>query len=485
MISSLAYGLENEGSPDAPEGLPAEETDVLMGMRIEQAVESDDGLQITATGSTFDLRNDARILCSQRIPQERELLAIHLPASTMPWSLAKQNDFACKVAGTGIRMDIQGDSLIILTAERNTEVVFEGLFRPVYWTHKDGCYLLIDRHGGFGIFPASNSSSAPEWKWVDQDGQRGLPPALKNKQPQNLPSQPWRIVCNLIKGDEVWVSVFPPRPYNWQRSFEPLAHEGSDRPLEKYAYPSDELIRSAARYCKVFTVHSFIWPGGDYAPWRIPKFVPSDRQKFKRMCDSIHRNNMKLVFYLSPLYYSGNDLFGELRRVVAEYQADGFYFDGVSRDFRESYHIMRHGRRILGDDRILYVHCSSDPLGSRTIYCPFIDTYSDFILRGEAGLGGLSLDNFMRWVCSGYNISNSVGYWCHYGMGGGKDYDFRVPTSEDINASLDNEARIFRAEGTWKVQGVTTEGAMRNFDRKYYSKLEQLRRKAERRKHLD
>lgn len=483
ILSSTAFGELKADSPQRPEVLPTEESDVLMGMKVEPAVEDEGGLHITATGSMFTLRNDARILCSQRIPRQRMLLAIQLPKTTVPWTLADQNDFACRVAGNGIRVVIQGDSLIIIKAERKTELVLEGLFKPAYWTQKDGRYLLIDHDGGFGVYPTESRRSA-EWQWVDPDGHRGLPPPLSDQQPPNAtPQGPWRIMCNLNKGEEVWVSLFPPRPYNWHRSFEPLAHEGSDKPLEKYAYPSDELIRSAARFCKVFTVHSFIWPGGDHPPWRIPRFVPSDQQKFERMCDSIHQNNMKLVFYLSPRYYSGQDLFGELRRVLAEYKADGFYFDGVSRDFRESYRITRHARRILGDDRILYVHCSTDPLGSRTIYCPFIDTYADFILRGEAGFGTLSSDAFMRWVCSGYNISNSIGYWCHYGTGGQGGYDFRVPTDEDINAALDNRARIFRAEGTWKVQGNSPNGAIRVFDRQYYSKLEQHRQNVESREH--
>ena len=119
------------------------------------------------------------------------------------------------------------------------------------------------------------------------------------------------------KGEELWFSVFPPRPYNWARAYDDLmAHEGNEEP---YSYPSASLIRSTARFCKVMVVHSWFWPGGDRAPWRIPRFVPKDMEKFNQMRDEIHRNGMKLVPYFSPYYYSGD---GDWRQPVLDIAGD-------------------------------------------------------------------------------------------------------------------------------------------------------------------
>src|SRR5690606_2790198 len=118
--------------------------------------------------------------------------------------------------------------------------------------------------------------------------------------------------------------------------------------------------------------------------------------EFCRMRDEIHRNGMKLVPYFSPFYYSGDDFFGEVRRALDEYKVDGLYFDGVTMDFRTSYEIVRRTREMLGDERILFRHCTTDPLASPRVYCPFIDAYCDYIYRGEAGRADLELDDFLR-----------------------------------------------------------------------------------------
>jgi hypothetical protein len=138
--------------------------------------------------------------------------------------------------------------------------------------------------------------------------------------------------------------------------------------------------------------------------------------------------------------------------------------------------IIRLARQILGPDRILYVHCSSDPLGSTTVYCPFIDAYADFLLRGEAGRGDLSRDDFVRWVLSGYNISNAVGYWCYYGSTGKAGYVADDPTHEDIEVALKYEVRIPRTEVGFEVIWKEDSGHLDQFDKVYFGRLDQLRR---------
>ena len=279
------------------------------------------------------------------------------------------------------------------------------------------------------------------------------------------------------KGEELWFSVFPPRPYNWARAYDDLmAHEGNEEP---YSYPSASLIRSTARFCKVMVVHSWFWPGGDRAPWRIPRFVPKDMEKFNQMRDEIHRNGMKLVPYFSPYYYSGDDFFGEVKRALEEYKVDGFYFDGVSMDFPTSYEIVRKTREMLGDDRILFRHCTSDPLRSARVYCPFIDAYCDYIYRGEAGRAGLELDDFLRWTLRGYNISNAVGYWVYTGSTGKPGYVRQAPTRDHIDAALKHEVRLPRTEIGYEL-GLAWEpnnGHLEFFDKYYYGELAHLREK--------
>jgi hypothetical protein len=424
-----------------------------MGMKIDAIVGSGDEARVLTTGAEFVLTKTGRIRCYQRIPERREVADIELPAGTPPLRLERQNDFACGFSAQGMVVSFQGDSLVIIRADEDVKLDVTGLFKPAYQAEKQGKWLFIDGKGGFGIYPTG------EKKTISPD----------------VRQSPWAITYTMRKGEELWISVFPPRPYNWKRAYEDLmAHEGNEEP---YTYPSTALIQSSAKYCRVMVVHSWFWPGGDRAPWKIPAFVPKDRKEFDRVRDDLHRAGMKMVPYFSPYYYAGKDFFAEVWRALEEYKVDGLYFDGVTMDFRTSYEIVRRTREMLGDDRILFRHCTSDPLASARIYCPFIDTYCDYIYRGEAGRAGLELDDFLRWTLSGYNISNAVGYWVYTGSTGKPGYVRQAPTREHIDAALRHEVRIPRTEIGYELNLAwkPSDGHLEFFDKHYYGELARIR----------
>ncbi len=429
--------------------------EVLMGMRIEAIAQKEGAARVVTTGAEFLLGEGAQIRCFQRIPQRREVARIELPRGVLPLSVKHHSDFSCPVAGRGLDLVIQGDSLVILRTHKDVKLSVRGLFAPVYHAHKQGRWMFIDRQGGFGIYPAEPADTKP--------------PVFSES--------PWRVDYEMKAGEELWFSVFPPRPYNWKRAYEDLAaHEGNEKP---YCYPSNELIRSTARFCKVMVVHSWFWPGGDRAPWKIPRFVPDNMAEFVRTRSELHRNGMKLVPYYSPYYYCGDDFFGEIDRALREYKVDGLYFDGVATDFRAAYGIVRRARRMLGDDRILFIHCTSGSLASPRIYCPFIDTYADYIYKGEAGRANLELDDFLRWTLSGYNISNAVGYWVYTGSTGKPGYVRQAPTREHIDAALRHEVRLPRTEIGYELNlgWEPGDGHLDFFDKYYYGELARLREK--------
>jgi hypothetical protein len=122
------------------------------------------------------------------------------------------------------------------------------------------------------------------------------------------------------------------------------------------------------------------------------------------------------------------------------------------------------------------MHSSTDPFNSIAMYAPFIDTYADYMLRGEAGRYGFELDDFLRWTLSCYNISNAVGYWCYEdsaetdASGGYKQVDY-APKSEHIDAALRNHVYLWWRD-TWQTED------RERFEKEYYSKLKQLQQEA-------
>jgi len=460
-------------------------SEVLMGMRLESIERVGAETRVLTTGSEFVLGKGGRIRCFQRIPERREVAAIRLPSGA-PLILEKQNDFACRFTAPGFSVTLQGDSLMIVHADQDLKTDIEGLFRPTFQSETKGNWLFIDGIGGFGLYPSKTKT--PETRDLVHQGVKDRRGGtwFVNKAPakESDANKVWSLSYGLSASEELWISVFPPRPYSRKHADEiRMAHEGS---IDPYAHPSTALIESSAKFCNLMVVHSALWSGGERPPWKIPAFVPRDRKEYDRVREDLHRTGMKMVPYLSPYYYAGSDFFTELQRAVDDYRVDGAYFDGVSMDFRKSYEFIRRSRQILGDDRILFTHCTTDPLKSGVVYCPFIDTYSDYIYRGEAGRSGMELDDFLRWTISGYNISNSVGYWIYTGSTAQPaaptkenpgSYMRQTPEREDIDAALRNEVRLPRTEIGYQPEILWKpgDGHLEFFDRYYYGELDRKR----------
>jgi len=430
---------------------------VLMGMGIESARARRGRFTILTPGARVELEGDGMLNVRQRIGAERDLISCQTPPHLAPWRISRRTPFRCKLAGNGLDLTIQGDSVLILAPRQNLRLAFEGHFQPHYSQETRGNRLLLDPVGGCGFF--------------------GIPPRPTEISKAETPS--WSLKCHLARWDELWVSICPPRPLNQERLHQSISHEGG---LEG-SYPSGDIIRSAAKHCQIFALHSG-WekdapdwaedpPGGGYPhpkPWETDAHVPANPKEFARVRDHVHKLGMKFVPYLSPYYSNAPDVFAEMKRVLDEYGADGLYFDGwigVRDDFRAGYRLMRRARAILGD-RLLYLHSSTEPFGNCKVYLPFAYAYADFVLSGEAGRYGLGLEEFLRYSVGQHQISNSVGVWCHYGSWSDEPgYHNVVPKREHVEMALRNNVRFWRQTQAWSK----FRRELARFDRQYYGAL--------------
>lgn len=443
---------------------PEVEDVVLMGMGVEKAGEKDGQFSVQTPGSIVTLDKNCLLRVRQRIGTERELLSCQLPPHLAPWRPALQTPFRFVLQGNGLRLTVQGDSILIFEPMQHIKFTFEGHYRPGYSQEVRGNRLILDQMGGCGFY--------------------GIPsrPTLV----QSIDSDEWSLTAHLARWDELWVSICPPRERDVRRYFEQVAHEGN----RQDPYPSDEIIRSDAKYCKVFTVHE-CWaalepdwaenpPGATYQhprPWETDHPVPGNMKEFARVRDEAHKLGMKFVVYFSPYYSNAPDLFAEMKRIPEEYGVDGLYFDGWwghQDDFRLGYHLIRKARAILGD-KILYLHSSTEPYGTCRVYLPFVSTYADYILSGEAGRDGLEKEEFLRYTVSGYQTSNSVGMWCYYGSMGLPGYHDIIPPNEDIQEALRNHIRFWRPAQSWSK----VPEQLARFDKEYYGGLAELKKRGE------
>lgn len=439
----------------------------LMGMGIQEAWAEDGTLGVRTPGVEVTLGRDGLLVAHQRIGARRKLLSLNLHAHLAPWRIAEKTPFRCVLQGNGLQITVQGDSVLIFAAQQNLKLRFEGYFQPEYNHQVRGNRLLLDNTGGCGFF--------------------GIP---VRETVLTAESVPFALQCHLARWDELWVCVCPPRAEDPGRGYQSIWHDimydmVADKDLRE-RYPTSASIRESAKHCQVLALHEEIWkdapewvddpPGGGYEhpkPWETDRHEPYDPQELARTQDEAHEAGMKVVPYCSPLYCNAPDIHAEMERVLEEYRMDGLYFDGWAGyrdDFRPAYAMIRRAREILGE-QIMYLHSSSEPFESVTVYPPFVFSYADFCLRGEANRGGLDLEPFLRYAVSGHQISNTVGVWCHYGSMGEEGYHFVVPSTEDVRAALSNHVRIWRQSRMWA--GFPEELA--RFDREYDGGLARLR----------
>lgn len=445
---------------------------VLMGMGIESVRCETGRYEIRTPGAVVAL-DAAGLIVHQRIGAERKVLTLPLDEHFYPFRLARQTPFLCELIGYGLKLTVQGDSVLIFTPQHHTKLAFEGHFQLEFAQESDGGgrhsvgkgnRLILDRQGGCGFF------CIPQ----------------RPGEAQDLNTRSWRLMYHLARYDELWVSICPPRRRNETRYFETIAQEQFTFLSEEVPFPSDELIRQVAKRCQILTLQLWQQDAPAWAEdhpgilfdhpkqWETDRHVPHDEAGFRRVRELARRLGMKLLLYFSPLFSNAPDLYGEMERVLSEYGADGLYFDGYigkRDDFRPGYQLMRRAKAILGD-RILYLHASTEPFLTAAVYCPFVYAYTDFILSGEGGRFGLELDDFLRYTVSQYQISNTVGIWCYYGSMGEEGWNNVVPVSEDIHAALRNHVRFWRMQGMWQEFPEELE----RFDREYFGGLAEAKK---------
>ncbi len=388
-------------------------SDPWPGMRVEAA--SPD--EVRTTGSIWRRGGDGTMDVRQRIGARRPLLRLH--------------GMTDDVART-----VRDDSVLVVRARAPVTIRVEPLFAPVHVARHRGRFMVLDEHGGYGVYP--------------------LRPRLVTRTD----------VLRLGAGEEAWIAAFPPRERSPVRASQRVAHEGRPAPFPEGAYPSADIVADAARHCGVFCLHAYFWKAaaaadrprlGRYAgrrcSWRTRRHEPHDAARLAALRDAVRAAGMEFVVYLSPEHCRAPDIESEMSRVLDEYGVDGLYLDGVANDLASLDHVVRRARQILGPRRILYLNATNQPFGTPRVYAPFVDAQCDFVLRGDSGRGGLARDAFLRFAVSGRGISNAEGLWCHYGSAGRPVLRERMPGADDVRAAHAVGAHLWRRSQAWREAG--------------------------------
>ena len=392
--------------------------DVRKQMKIQSVTETPEEITIVTTGAKYVFDKSAqkgRILCYQELNEKRLLATIELNHPLASLSIEHQDETTCvlhqKLVGSYfLRVQVNSDSVLDLHCFGQLHLVFSGSFLPDYCAEKAGNVLLIDESGGIGIYPCRS---------------------LRSAELTNSTSPAWRADYVLDEWSRLLVSVFPPRPFDYQRSLEDrIAHHAVVLSPPPPAHPSAEMLEEASKYANILVLHELIWQGKltregqpvtnlderyENAAYCCYDYVPVDEEVLTGVIGKAHALGMKVIPYMSPTFAlaKGNAFLDRMECAIAAYDFDGVYFDGLAYDVLEAYELIREARARMGE-KLIYYHCTPDPLWSVKgyVYCPFINTYADYVLRGE--YVHESDDKYLRYVVSGFNTSNTINFICHY-----------------------------------------------------------------------
>ncbi len=370
-------------------------------MRVESVEQTPQQVRVTTTGAQYVFDRAAGVITArQRIGAQRKVVTIRCAQSLGPLKVTRRDDDVCVVAGDRLAFGVQGDSLLALATNRPLDLTFASHIATKHLAAQGPHLLAVDDRGGFVVshdFSQTHRTSGCELS--------GLP--------RSTAAPGWTFKYHIGARERVGIAVFPPRPYDWKTAFE-------KRIVNVCGLIPDEAIRFYRRWCTVLMLFD---AGRLYDKCRQPKpgrgpYVFLDPAGMRRTVKTAHALGMQVITYCSTSNelkrWYGRDLdaaFDHVAAVTREYGIDGWYFDGVfTRDnWSVAYSWMRRIRDLVGADGVLYTHCTLNaPLTRDDLYLPFIDTYNDFILRGEGqAIRGVN-DPYMRYIVNSYCISNAI-----------------------------------------------------------------------------
>ncbi len=372
-------------------------------MTIESAERGEDGsVTVTTTGARYEIAPDGAVECYQRIPQERKVAHVTITGAALPLTRPRVSGdgYLCTVGlKSASHLEVTADSVLRVAPRADAEVIVELAFEPEYFASEMQNFFAADYLGGCGAYQLPTRPGPALDRIEEQRGGR----------------------FHLEPGESLLVSVFPPREYDWEQheiehiihDFPPLLEPGlASRPL-----PTDEQLREWRSFGNVLVLHLEFWEG-----FCIPGIKPRDPERFEQVCRLAHELGYRVLIYTSPYFFRaeggrGRDT-SEPEQYLAEmdhllsYPVDGLYWDGIYSDVEKAWRVARLARQRLGDRR-LYVHCTRKPFHESRVICPFVDTYADYLLRGEGRNRRFIHADFVRFIVSGYNVSNAVGTLCY------------------------------------------------------------------------
>lgn len=380
-------------------------------MRVEEVAVSEDRISVCTTGAryTFDLQRDV-IEAEQMLERQRPVAVWRSSLPLRGMEVLSNTDRECVLANDAVTLGIQCDSLVMVAPQRPLRLTVQSRIGGRWNRFVGGHLLAIDDYGGIAVNPdiplGSGRLARTQvlTKGLDFVGVENDIAFLSTAKPD------WQIAWEIDPGERLGLSVFPPRPYDWQQSFR-MNWALTFRGLDTSQY------QELAKWLNVVVLWDFC-----QRSWGMsfgPSWTPYDEAGLREHIAAIKHAGMRPINYMSAYFYYSRDpqeYIDNVRAFKEEYGIEGIYSDGdPSPEWVVAYEEMRMLRELFPDG-VIVLHTTGQPgnggppLSEPDIFIPAIDTYATATYRGEWVLyeGGLGWQ-YPRYVSSQYRKANCIG----------------------------------------------------------------------------
>ncbi|MEM7659554.1 MAG: hypothetical protein AAF399_25790 [Bacteroidota bacterium] len=348
-------------------------------MQIESVLAGSDTLTVQVTGATYQfLPASNTILLRQRIDYDRQLAELtQLPLANL--TVHSQSNSEVILVGDKLTIGVQMDGVLVISPHEGVSPILKSSIGGDFNRMKGGDVLCQDDFGGFtlNLYTPKGTGVSPQLSMLTS----GVDfPLLEGDDLTSTgdANPGWEVQVNAQAGERIFLSAFPCRPYDWEKSFE-------------YQWGLSDYDQSLDYTIPPYTSDWVLW-NINQRGWAMSfgeRYEVRDNVPYQQHMDSILAAGDQWSAYFSQWFYYSRDAeewTNEIMRWRNTFGMGAIYSDGLAQDdWLSAYEAMRRLRGEVFPDGNIIIHDSYPQSGvPAASFRPFIYTYATSTYMGDS-----------------------------------------------------------------------------------------------------
>ena len=352
-----------------------------LDMAVEAVSESADTLRVRVTGADWIFDRTAGTLdLHQRIDYPRPLAQLHdLPLAGL--EVTSQTPDAVVLTNAQLTIGVQLDGVLVISPHAGAlSVPVVSRIGGDFNRYAGGDLLCTDDFGGYtvNVHTPKGTGTLPRLM-LDDPALPFATIAATDLVATGAAAPGWTATATVDPGERLFVSAFPSRPFDWEKSF---AYHWS---INEYNQPVSEYEDPA--YVDAWVLWNFSQRG-----WAMsfgPRYELRPDVPFPAHVAAVEDQGDRWATYFSQWFYYSRDAAewaAEVGRWRDEYGMSAVYSDGLAQDdWLSAYEAMRRLRGEVFPDGDILIHDSYPQSGVAAAgFRPFIYAYATGTYMGES-----------------------------------------------------------------------------------------------------